>query len=181
MTLYSYLALAALAVVCLGCARAGPTNEPDETLPDDFRLDYHWQAGTMPPPHHYEYDISIDATGRGEITMIPDYPREGVPVWTKQFTVEPADVHELYGLLVANELLTENWRAAEDPPVGGSVRYMHVTAGEHEVAIPAFPASGQKEKAAEMYAAVRNLVPEQQWDELQAQREQYVESYEETE
>lgn len=51
----------------------------------NFALRYHWQAGSMPPPAHYEYTIHLAPNGEGEITFYPDYPQHNPPVWSGRF------------------------------------------------------------------------------------------------
>src|SRR5687768_17207155 len=42
--------------------------------PADLRVEYDWRAGTMPPPHHYEYTVSIGPGTQGKVVFWPDYP-----------------------------------------------------------------------------------------------------------
>ena len=53
--------------------------------------------------------------------MAPDYPGEGVPVWTETFTVEPAALDAFYSQLVAAGAFSVPWREEDQPPVGAVV------------------------------------------------------------
>src|SRR4051812_20811553 len=40
---------------------------PPAQRPADFSLTYDWRAGSMPPPFHYEYTVSISPDGEGKV------------------------------------------------------------------------------------------------------------------
>jgi len=67
--------------------------------PADFAFRYAWREGSLPPPHHYEFTIVVDAGGRGTIVFYPDYLEEGVAPWEEAFLVPPAEMDELYRLM----------------------------------------------------------------------------------
>lgn len=150
---------------------------PDER-PDDFHVEYHWSAGTMPPPHHYEYTITIEPSGLGKMVLIPDYPRDEVPRWTEPFTIEPEALDALYNVMVENGLFTRTWRQKDDPPVGGSAQWMVVVADGRHVEVKTYPVVAQEAAAEEIYSAVRGLVPSEVWKRLHALRDEYRRNWE---
>jgi hypothetical protein len=147
--------------------------------PDDFSLQYEWREGSLPPPYHYEYTISIAPDGRGQVVMVPDYPSDKVPTWTETFTLQPAQLDTLYQSLVEQGLFRQSWRAQDNPPVGGSSQSLVITAQGKTVVLPAYVLIEQEAAAEEIYAAVMALVPKPIWDKLNAQREQYMQEHEE--
>lgn len=156
------------AALLMGCAaRAG------DGAPADLQITYEWREGSLPPPYHYEYGVSLGADGAGEVTMIPDYPADDVPVWTEPFTVERAALDELYRLMVEQGLLSQRWRALDLPPVGGSSANLTVRAEGREVAIPAFLPDDQQARADAIYAALLGVVPQALLDDLEARRAAY--------
>ncbi len=158
----------------LACSVLNPKPTPMTTRPDDFSLLYEWREGSLPPPYHYEYTITLDPAGAGQVVMVPDYPSSGVPEWTETFTVEPAAMDDLFRLLVAKGVFTEKWRAQDMPPVGGSSDSASITANGQAVTIPSFVIDQQAESAADIAAAIRGLVPQAIWDKLEGQRQQYM-------
>lgn len=142
--------------------------------PDDLLIAYEWREGSLPPPYHYAYSIRLGADGAGEVTMTPDYPGEGVPVWSEPFSVERADLDRLYATMVERGLLSERWRAQDMPPVGGSSEDLTVVAGGRTITIPAFPVANQSERAEAIYAALRGVVPASLFADLEARRAAYV-------
>ena len=169
VSVFAILLFAAL----VGCLTPSATN----SRPDDFSITYQWQEGSLPPPFHYEYRITLQPTGQGEVVMIPDYPSEQVPTWTETFTVQPVALDNLYQVMVDNGLFTHNWRAQENPPVGGSSQSMVVTAHGEQITIPAYVMPGLETTVTEMYSAVTALVPPNAWATLDMQRQQYIQEH----
>jgi hypothetical protein len=155
------------------CTPATPAAGP----PADLHVRYDWRAGTMPPPYHYSYSISLQADGSGEVTMTPDYDGPAVPIWREPFSVTTAEVAQLYALMLEQGLLSQSWRADADPPVGGSSGNLTVQAAGRTVAIPPFLATDQQARAETMADALRALVPEPIFTDLEARRAEYVAEY----
>ena len=139
-----------------------------------FSLQYNWCEGSVPPPDHYEITITVDSTGRGQMTMVPDYPGDEVPVWSESFTVPPRGIRALWHVLTARSVLERDWQAVEDPPIGGSLEWLHIVVDDQPKAIPTHPIPKQEKAADAVYAAVRSLVPQEIWDKLGTQRRAYI-------
>lgn len=161
------LIAALLLAGCSATSTEGPT-------PTDFRLRYDWREGSLPPPYHYEYTITLAADGSAAIVMVPAYPGPGVPSWEEPFTVPSAEVERLYRLMQAQGLLSERWRELDLPPVGGSSASMEVTADGRTVQLPSFPVDGQRERIEAIYAVVEGLVPAAIRADLEQRREAYM-------
>jgi hypothetical protein len=170
------LPIAAIALLLTGCTIFGLDVSGGELQqrPADLAVVYRWREGTLPPPYHYEYSISVQPSGAGEIVMRPDYPSDEVPTWTEAFTLSPAQLDAFYAVLVAQGLFRENWRAEDVPPVGGSSDDVRITAHGRQVEIPSFVVQEQAARADAITAAVRALVPPAIWEKLTTQREEYV-------
>jgi hypothetical protein len=162
-----------LVALLAGCTSP---NVPD-TRPADFHVLYEWTEGSLPPPHHYEYTITIKPGGHGEVVMVPDYAASRPPTWTETFAPTPAELDNLYRLLREQGVFTRPWRAQHNPPVGGSSQTVTVTAHGRRVVMPAFVLADQATAAEQVDKAVRAMVPQALWDKLEAQRQQYVEEH----
>ncbi len=159
----------AAALLLSGCLA-----QPAGPAPDDFQLTYSWREGSLPPPYHYSYSITLGADGAGEVRMTPDYPSEGVPVWTEPFSLDRDTLDRMYATMVEQGLLRERWRAESIPPVGGSSEDLTAVAGGRTVEIPSFVVASQRERAQAIYAALRSVVPNEIFADLEARREAYV-------
>jgi hypothetical protein len=170
----TYLALSLLAAGALACAALQPGQRPSATRPADFRVQYEWREGSLPPPYHFELTIIIEPDGAGTIRMVPDYPHQDVPAWIEPFAVAPEAHDSLYSFMLDRRVFTRDWRAEDSPPVGGGYSWAVITADDRQVTIPAFPVREQAHDAADVLGAVRRLVPQELMDELEARRQEYV-------
>jgi hypothetical protein len=138
----------------------------------DIVIVYHWVAGSMPPPHHYEYTITLGPGQKGWIDHQPDYAFEGVPVWREGFTLESDGLEALYELMVAADVFTRRWQSVEDGAVGGSLQWLDVHYQGEEYAVPT--RVRETEELDTLYRAIRTCVPQAVWNLLRARREKYI-------
>ncbi|MHC1742671.1 MAG: hypothetical protein AB9873_06520 [Syntrophobacteraceae bacterium] len=166
----------AMWVLCASAPEAG-SGSPSEPCPAGIQIHYEWTGGALPPPYHYEYSIDIRASGEGRIVMVPDYPSERAPVWTEVFAVDPGSLKKLCDKMKAEGLWSETWKTMEHTLLGGSSESLKAEGGGLAVTIPAFPVAHQKKRAEAIYGAIKALVPESLWSELEARRKEYQERH----
>ena len=143
--------------------------------PADFAVRYAWREGSLPPPHHYEYTISLAADGRGTIVFYPDYPSEGVEPWEETFRVTDSRLDELHRLMDEAGIFAREWESIEDAPVGGSLEWLEVVADGQVWLVPSTPRD--PEPLQPVYAFVRRLVPAGLWADLERRRRTYQADY----
>jgi hypothetical protein len=160
-----------------GCSTSDSGPSAPGARPGDFKVDYEWREGSLPPPYHYEYALSITPEGKGEIVLTPDYPRAGVPKWTEEFQVKAERLDDLYKVLAEHGLFTQTWRKLDAPPVGGSSQTLIVTAGGKQFTVEDYLVADQKAAAQAIYDAVTGLAPQEARDRLDAKREQYMQEH----
>lgn len=168
--------LVGLAAATIACASLGGGAKPPTSRPGDFSVTYNWYEGSVPPPYHYEYMITIEANGAGLVTYSPDYPGTDVPTWTEPFTLDTPQMDALYTQLRDLNVFNMAWSEADQVPVGGSHSNLTLFADGRTVDIPAFPASAA-DQAESAKSAVVAVVPAEIWDRLSAQRDQYVQDH----
>ena len=131
----------------------------------------------MPPPHHYEYTITIGPDLCGEIAFLPDYPSDETPVWKESFDISDGALTGLYSLIAERGVFSTDWREMDDPPVGGELEWMKVTARGTDVLVPSTLIEEQAKAISPVYDILRSAVPKSVWDKLMALREQYQRDY----
>ena len=143
--------------------------------PDDFSITYHWDTGSLPPPYHYEINLTIPGPNTaGQLELLLGYSSKDEPPLREDFEISEQQLDELYQKLVDAGLFTRNWRATNDPPVGGRVEWLTTRAGGEEVTIPAYLASNSAQDAAStIYASVRALVPNTLWNWAYQRQSEY--------
>jgi hypothetical protein len=137
------------------------------------KVEYSWRAGSMPPPHHYEIDITLGSDGQGQIVYRPDYSK--TPEWKETFTAAAGDVDKLQRLMADVGVFSKTWSEQKSPPVGGNYEWMAVTVGAEVRKTPSHPT--HPGRLGEVHEAIRALVPKALWDGLTAKRDEYVKNY----
>jgi hypothetical protein len=174
----SNLLLTMLAVLsCIGCVTFHPLTNEQNTKPDDFRVEYEWREGSLPPPYHYEYTVILKPSGQSEIVLIPDYPAADAPRWVESFEVAEQDLNSLYRVMIENGLFTRKWQQLDAAPIGGSNQTLVVAAQGKRIKVEDYLISEQRVSAKAMYAAVNALVPKEILERLQARRSKYMQKH----
>ena len=171
------LMLALLVVSCTGAAPFHPSTGDGNDRPDDFRVEYEWHEGSLPPPYHYEYTVVFTPSGRSEIVVVPDYPSANVPTWSESFEVGERDLDALHRLMVKNGLFSRKWRRSDAVPVGGSRQTLVVTAQGKQIRVDDPLVPEQQAPAQAIHSAVRELVPKEIWERLQTRRQRYMQEH----
>lgn len=167
------------ALLLLGLLTGCSSNSAPAERPADFRVAYAWREGSLPPPYHYEYTITIRPDGSGEMVMVPDYPSSpDVPTWTEPFQLDATQHDQLYKQLVDQGLFSTSWAEIDDMAVGGSSDELQITADGSQITIPQEVVDGQKAAKQQIAATVQSAVPQEIREKLEAQRQDYVEEHE---
>ena len=157
-------------VILAGCG--GEADDSPAEPPTDFAITVEHGDGSLPPPDHVEWTLTVGDDAQGRLDFIPDYPGAGVPTFSAQFDVEGAAIADLYDGLVDNDLLRSQDQSGEAPPGGASVSAT-VTAGGETYEIPAY--TDGSAPLAPVERLIRRLVPRQVWDDFAKRRDAYDE------
>lgn len=166
--------LAVLAPLVSGCGEAATV---PETMPEDFRLVYLWREGSLPPPYHYEYRITLAPDGAGLIEFWPDYPSATTPLWSEPFSVSAETRQGLYAIMRTAGVWGGTWQESNPPRVGGSTATLEALAHGTAALIPGDLIDDQARRMAPVYAAIQQLVPQPLWESLHTKRQQYEDTY----
>ncbi|MFH0893464.1 MAG: hypothetical protein V2A54_03420 [Bacteroidota bacterium] len=144
-----------------------------QPLPSDFSISYNYVAGSMPPPHHYEYLAVISGDGNGTIQFWPDYG--STPVWKETIVVEKANLVSFYSFLEQKKFFKKKWQEVKDRPVGGGHVYLTITAAGKDYKIPAFPT--ESELADQIRDEAYKLLPADVMKKLFDKHEEFKNNY----
>lgn len=142
--------------------------------PDDFAVRYHWQEGSVPPPDHYHYTLTLGPGPAGELAYQPDYARFNPPVWVAAIPITAAELDRLYAWVTEASLARARWTPVVAPPVGGPLEWAVLTLAGETRAIPAVLTERERALVAPFYAAVRALAAPEVWQALDARRQAYA-------
>lgn len=146
---------------------------------------YHFQTGTIPPPHYYRYDLTINSAGFGTLVYYPDYSEMDSWVFALKFSEE--DINNLDKLITDSNFLNETIPSLPDSllPIGGPLKNLTIVMAQdpnldqvpQRIKIPYFPAEGYKEKIDALYGEIVKLVPQSTWDEIQTRKDEFIKNY----
>ena len=142
-------------------------------MPTDFAVSYNYVAGSMPPPHHYEFLFIVNASGEGKLQFWPDY--SATPVWKDSMKIEIEKLTGFYNFLVEQKFFRKKWQEVKDRPVGGGHVYLKITADGKDYSIPPYPVD---ETMAELIRnAAYKLIPENAMKQMYEKHEVFKDNY----
>lgn len=148
-------------------------------MPEDFSLSFYWNTGALPPQYRYEYVITIGPGQQGELDFIPGYDgAQGSERWVAPFNLSSEEIEGLYAVLSENDLLRTRWKTGRGL-IGGSTTSLLITAFGNEYQIPSISVLEEDEKELVETAmdAVREVVPESIWEEMNTRQADYENSH----
>ena len=169
------LGLAAITVLTSGC-----TQVPAE-MPDDFSLRLEWNTGALPPQYTYMYTVTIGPGQQGKLEYRPGYdPEDDTHFWLADFTPEKDQMAAFYDYLQENDLMRDNWKKGQ-LLLGSSGTSITLTAYGKTYQIPSIAELDKDERVRAEAAmdAIRSLVPQALWDEMETRQAAYEAAYEE--
>lgn len=155
---------AALLLSGCGAAQSPATSAPAKAAdavpsprPDDFRIDYFWSKGALPPPHAYSISILIEGGGRG--TAILKAPALDGPenTWQETFNIAPKQMDAVHELMKRSGVLDGGPLPASDPAPGASTTSMKIVASGKEVTVTDTVSGNKQQVVAALFGAVRAL------------------------
>ena len=138
---------------------------------------YTYQAGSMPPPHHFEYKIEIGPNAAGKITFMPDYNFDNVPVWVEKFMISTETLERLIDIANSTGLFELDWKTYEESAIGGSQEWMEWAEESRQIKVPARLSPKNDDQIAPLYTVIRQIVPEDIWNSLWGRQRQYQDNY----
>lgn len=141
----------------------------------DFKVQYSWTAASMPPPYHFEYDVTIGPGLAGSVVYLPDYPGADTPTWSADFTLAAADLDALYQLILHQEVFGHRWREVRNRPIGGATSELQVLANGETVRVHSQMVGAARLEP--INETVIKLVPQEIWDTFAQQRAQYEQEH----
>ena len=137
-----------------------------------LEIRFEWIAGSMPPPHHYEYTIEINCEGTGKIIYIPDYEFPTVPVWEEQFLVGKEGISKINELIKSHKILKTKIKKKENRSIGGSMKYLTIIFEDESINFP--PDMENHEIIDPVCEVIKGLVPGKIYDTLNEKRHNYI-------
>jgi hypothetical protein len=125
-----------------------------------FHYTYHFSAGSVPPPDHYEYDLSMSDQG-GMLEYWNDYRSPSVESKKFFFKLDQGKIAKLR-ILITN-IGFRNWEKPDEILLGGYSEWLD---GEDGFSIPSELRSADRFLVSEVFTQMKELVPKGIWREI---------------
>ncbi|MDP2964490.1 MAG: hypothetical protein Q8N39_00470 [Pelolinea sp.] len=151
---------------------------PAETA-NDFSLRFKWNTGTLPPQYTYTYTILLEP-GKGSLEYQPGYGDDNSLQWSVDFALSEKQMHDLFDYLNSQDMFRSSWKKGE-PMLGGSGTSLILNANGKQYTIPSISilASSEYARVDAAMEAIRALVPQTIWDEMDVRQKEYEANYKE--
>jgi len=150
----------------------------DNNTPSDFSLELTWNTGSLPPEYTYSYVITVGPELKGTLEYQLGYDdTTNVNKYSEDFQITQEDLAQLYNDL--QDMFREDWKVGETME-GGPGASLTLSAYDKQFLVPSLSELSGDDYA-RMDAAIetiREVVPVELWQELQARQQIYEEEYE---
>ncbi len=149
---------------------------------DWSKLEYYFNAGSLPSPYHYSYKIIINYDGIGVLIYTKGYESTGKNVSKYTFELEKEKLENLKNSIKESNILNLNikTRSNEAIPDGGHINGLRIygkikenDSKEHILLkdIPVYYELEYSQILERLYKDIRNSVPEKIWNEVNSIKE----------
>lgn len=136
---------------------------------------YYYNVGSLPPPYHYEYTITINSDGTSELVYMMGYTRTFDNTLEYSLDVRNTAFKNLKKEIKESKLLNKRvgYMPSEKIPVGGSSEHLVIYDGEDTLTyVPSYPEMKYETVLEELYSKIRKCIPDDVWNEVKAKREE---------
>ena len=148
-------------------------------------ITYSYQTGTVPPPHFYHYNFTVNSGGFGTLVYQPDYA--DTDTWVYTIKLSDQDIRKVDEAITKSKILDETIPALADTlrPIGGSLESVTVMLTQdpnldqmpQKIVTPEFPEEEYKEQLEKLYSVIKNLIPQCTWNEINERKDEYIKNY----
>jgi len=107
------------------------------------------------------------------VTFWPDYSSDRVPSWQISFLASAQELTKLWHLVNVCRIFDHAWKPDSNPPIGGESIRLKVVANGRKADIPATLPQHETARLTPLYAAIRSLVPEAVWYQIDHHLQSY--------
>lgn len=146
------------------------------------KLEYYFNVGSLPPPYHYSYTITINSEGKGELVYISGYQEKDKTYIGHPFELDNNKLESLKNAVKESVVLDLDikTRPNEQIPDGGHSDCLKIfglnssnPADELVVlkTIPSYPELKYESTLNKLYKVIQNSVPDDLWNEVKSPKE----------
>lgn len=147
-------------------------------------LSYYFSNGSLPPPYHYSFEITVNTGATGVIVYYPGYAKDST--WVYNFEISESGIKKIDEAIIRSNVLNDKIPELpnEKIPDGGSSQNLTITLPQDpnldqvptRIITPYYPEESYKEMLEGIYSVIKEAVPKNIWDEINTKKEEYQKS-----
>jgi len=142
------------------------------------KLEYYYNVGSLPPPYHYSYTITIDKDGKGNLNYIGGYTSTEKNTSEYTFELSKEELKKLKKEIKKSDILNLDikQRPNEEIPDGGHSDGLQIFGKDDDgkfksiKSIPSYPDLKYEKVLEKLYDTIRKCVSENIWKEIELKK-----------
>lgn len=162
---------------------ASCTNSQDVSINEWSAIQYFYNSGPLPPPYHYNYEVTINNDGASSLNYRLGYDEQN-PYLNYSFILSKENMKVLSDKISLSQLSTGKIESEPENhhPVGGSLEKARLIITKANPDLdqppkafesPYFPTEKYKKNLEELYSLINKLVPDSIWSDVKAKKSEY--------
>ncbi|MBI5402813.1 MAG: hypothetical protein HY959_05400 [Ignavibacteriae bacterium] len=142
------------------------------------KLEYYYNVGSLPPPYHYSYTITIDKDGKGNLKYMGGYESTDKNTSEYAFELNAGELKKLKKEIKKSDILNLDikQRPNEEIPDGGHSDGLQIFGKDDDgkfisiKSIPSYPDLKYEKTLDKLYDTIKKSVPENIWKEVDSKK-----------
>ncbi len=143
-------------------------------------ITYYYNIGSLPPPYHYSFEITVNTGIAGVIVYYPGYEKDST--WVYNFEISESRLKKINEAIIRSNVLNDQIPELPNDkiPDGGSSQNLTITLPQDpsldqtppRIVTPFYPEESYEEKLGGIYSVIKEAVPNYIWDEINTKKEE---------
>lgn len=145
------------------------------------KIEYYYNVGSLPPPYHYEYTITVNTDGSGMIHYLAGYTETDSNTFDYTFDLSNSQLKNLKKSVKKSNVLNLDIKSRPNSeiPVGGDSDELSIygydeNSPDSQVLlknIPSYPEKKYGKILDKLYKTIKECVPEKIWNEIEERKD----------
>lgn len=137
------------------------------------KIEYYYNVGSLPPPYHYNYTITITREGNSDLVYIAGYTKTEKNTYKYNIEIDKDKFRALKKEIKRSNIL--NLKVSQRPnseiPDGGHSDYLQIySSDELLTSVPSYPESKYDKMLNKLYKVIVKCIPEKIWNEIESKK-----------
>ena len=144
------------------------------------KIEYYFNIGSLPPPYHYEYTITITRDGTASLEYMMGYSRTSDNTLEYKLDIRNTPLKNLNKEIKESGILSKKigYFPTGEIPVGGSSEHLTIFDGNDTITyVPSYPDKAYDDLLEGIYKKIKKCIPDDVWNEVESKRDERMNKY----